>query len=99
MYMGLENPHIHNRAEIFKNDLDKIMQWASKWKTEFNEGTTELVNITRNKNYQFQSLNFRWTILEDSHSLFFLLFFILSIVRVYTFFCSFLYGALCPGSC
>ena len=68
MYMGLENPHIHIRAEILNNDLDKIMQWASKWKTEFNEGTTELVNITRNKNYQFQSLNFRWTILEDNHS-------------------------------
>ena len=29
----------------------------------------------------------------------FFIFYILSIVCVYTFFCSFLYGALCPGSC
>ena len=44
------------------------MQLASKWKTEFNERKTELMNITRNKNHQFQSLNFGRTILEDTHS-------------------------------
>ena len=44
------------------------MQWATKWKIEFNERKTELMNITRNKNHQFQSLNFGRTILEDTHS-------------------------------
>ena len=47
MYLCLENPHI--RAEILNNDLEKIMQWANKWKIEFNERKTELMNITRNK--------------------------------------------------
>ena len=56
MYLCLENPHI--RAEILNNDLEKIMQWANKWKIEFNERNTELINITRNKNHKFQSLNF-----------------------------------------
>ena len=65
MYLCLENPHI--RAEIPNNDLEKIMQWANKWKIEFNERKTELMNIIRNKNHQFQSLNFERTILEDSH--------------------------------
>ena len=75
----LRNPHI--RAEILTNDLENIMQWANKWKIEFNERKTELMNITRNKNHQFQLLNFGWTILEDSHSLllfFFFIFFFLS---------------------
>ena len=49
MYLCLENPHI--RAETLKNDLEKIMQRANKWKTEFNERKTELMNITRNKNH------------------------------------------------
>ena len=66
MYLCLENPHI--RAKILNNDLEKIMQWANKWKIEFNERKTELMNITRNKNHQFQSLNFGRTILEDTHS-------------------------------
>ena len=66
MYLCLENPHI--RAEILNNDLEKIMQWANKWKIEFNERKTELMNITRNKNHQFQSLNSGRTILEDTHS-------------------------------
>ena len=66
MYLCLENPHI--RADILNNDLEKIMQWANKWKIEFNERKTELMNITRNKNHQFQSLSFGRTILEDTHS-------------------------------
>ena len=66
MYLSLENPHI--RAEILNNDLEKIMQWENKWQIEFNERKTELMNITRNKNHQFQSLNFGRTILEDTHS-------------------------------
>ena len=66
MYLCLENPHI--RAEILNNDLEKIMQWANRWKIEFNEKKTELMNINRNKNHQFQSLNFGRTILEDTHS-------------------------------
>ena len=72
MYLCLENPHI--RAEILNNDLEKIMQWANKWKIEFNERKTELMNITRNKKqkqtkkHQFQSLNFGRTILENTHS-------------------------------
>ena len=36
------------------------------WK--FNERKIELMNITRNKNHQFQSLSFGRTILEDTHS-------------------------------
>ena len=36
-------------------------------KSEFNERKKEL-NITRNKNHQFQSLNFGRTLLEDTHS-------------------------------
>ena len=66
MYLCLENPHI--RAEILNNDLKKIMQWANKWKIEFNERKTELMNISRNKNYQFQYMNSGRTILEDTHS-------------------------------
>ena len=66
MYMSLENPHIG--AELLNNDLEKIMQWANKWKIEFNERKTELMKITRNKNHQFQSLNFGRTILGDTHS-------------------------------
>ena len=44
------------------------MQWANKWKIEINERKTELMNITRNKTHQFQSLSFGRTILEDTHS-------------------------------
>ena len=62
----LKNPHIP--AEILNNDLDKIMQWVNQRQTEFNERKTELMNITRNKNHQFQSLNFGRTISEDTHS-------------------------------
>ena len=57
MYLCLENPHI--RAEILNNDLEKIMQWANKWKIKFNARKTELMNI---------SLNFGRTISEDTHS-------------------------------
>ena len=41
------------------------MQWGNSWKIKFNERKTELMNITRNKTHQFQSLNFGRTILED----------------------------------
>ena len=44
MYLFLENPHV--RAEILNNDLDKIMQLANKWKLEFNERKSELMNNT-----------------------------------------------------
>ena len=47
MYLCLENPHI--RAEIINNDLEKVMQRANKWKIEFSERKTELMNITRNQ--------------------------------------------------
>ena len=57
MYLCLENPHIW--AEHLNNDLEKIMQWANKWKIKFNARKTELMNI---------SLNFGRTILEDTHS-------------------------------
>ena len=53
------------------------MQWANKWKIQFNERKTELMKITREKKKKkkkekktklFQSLNFGRTILEDTHS-------------------------------
>ena len=66
MYLCLDNPHI--RAEILHNDLEKIMLCANNWKIEFNERKRELMNITRNKNHQFQTLNFGRTISEDTHS-------------------------------
>ena len=69
MYLCLENPHI--RAEILNNDLEekkKKNARTNKWKIESNERKTELMNITRNKNHQFQSLSFGRTNLEDTHS-------------------------------
>ena len=66
MYLCLKNPHIP--AEILNNDLDKNNAMGNTWKTEFNERKTELMNITRNKTHQFQSLNFGRTISEDTHS-------------------------------
>ena len=53
MYLCLENPHI--RTELLHNDLEKIMQCADNWKIEFDERKRELMNITRNKNHQFQT--------------------------------------------
>ena len=57
MYLGLEN--LHTRAEILSSDLDKITQWENKWKIEFSERKTEMINISKDKTHQFQSLNFR----------------------------------------
>ena len=66
MYLFLENPHVW--AEILNNDLDQIMQLANKWKLEFNERKSELMNITKNKNHRFRNLNFGGIILEHTHS-------------------------------
>jgi hypothetical protein len=63
MYLCLENSDI--RAEILNSDLDKITQWASKWKVTFNESKTELINISRNKNHQFLPLNFGRSVLDN----------------------------------
>ena len=56
MYLSLENPTI--RAEVLNSDLQKIMTWANKWKVNFNQAKTELMNITNKRNPQFLPLHF-----------------------------------------
>ena len=41
-------------AEILNSDLDKIKNWAKKWKVKFNEDKTDLLNITRDCNHILQ---------------------------------------------
>jgi hypothetical protein len=52
MSVALNNPDI--RAEILNHDLEKITNWAKRWKVTFNEGKTDLVNFTRGINPSHQ---------------------------------------------
>ena len=64
MYLCLDNQNI--RAEILNSDLDKISEWALKWKVKFNEEKTELLNISRQQDFQTVPLTFGGTTLTDS---------------------------------
>ena len=46
--LALNNPD--SRAEILNHDLEKINEWAKKWKVRFNEEKTEQLNFTRGQN-------------------------------------------------
>ena len=61
--LALNNPDLH--AEILNHDLEKINDWAIKWKVRFNEEKTEQLNFTRSQN-QNQQLNFGSTTLKDT---------------------------------
>ena len=63
--LTLNDPDI--RAEILKSNLDKIKNWAKKWKVKFNEDKTDLLNITRDCNHILQ-LTFGTKNLEPSQS-------------------------------
>ena len=43
--LALKNPHV--RTEILNSDLQKINEWANKWKIKFNEEKTELLTFKR----------------------------------------------------
>ena len=53
--LALKNPD--SRAETLNHDLEKIYEWAKKWKVRFNEEKTEQLNFTRGQN-QNQQLGF-----------------------------------------
>ena len=63
--LALNNPDI--RAEILNSDLDKIKNWAKKWKVKFKEDKTDLLNITRDCNHILQ-LTFGTKNLKPSQS-------------------------------
>jgi hypothetical protein len=50
--VALNNPDI--RAEILNHDLEKITNWAKRWKVTFNEGKTDLIHFTRGLNPSHQ---------------------------------------------
>ena len=53
---------------IFESIVSTFYGIHSFFKVSIREWKAELMNMTRNKNHQFQSLNFGRTILEDTHS-------------------------------
>ena len=63
--LALNNPD--SRAEILNHDLEKINEWAKKWKVRFNEEKTEQLNFTRGQN-QNQQLTFGSKTLKETPS-------------------------------
>ena len=63
--LALNNPD--SRAEILNHDLEKINEWAKKWKVRFNEEKTEQLNFTRGQN-QNQQHTFGSTTLKETPS-------------------------------
>ena len=61
--LALNNPD--SRAEILNHDLEKINEWAKKWKIRFNEEKNEQLNFTRGQN-QNQQLTFGSTTLKKN---------------------------------
>ena len=51
------------RAETLNSDLEKISTWATKWKVTFNNTTTELINVLREKELRPLPLKFENTLL------------------------------------
>ena len=49
MYLCLDNDELC--AEVLNSDLVKICTWATKWKVTFNNAETELMNVSREKNF------------------------------------------------
>ena len=66
MYLGLENTNI--RTEVLNSDLDKISNWAAKWKIKFNQTKTELMTISNRIVPDTQPLIFNDEILEETNS-------------------------------
>ena len=62
MSLALNDPFI--RADVLNRDLNKISDWASKWKVKFNNEKTELLNFARGQE-QIQPLLFDNVILEE----------------------------------
>ena len=58
--LALNNPD--SRVEILNHDLEKINEWAKKWKVRFNEEKIQQLNFTRGQN-QNQQLTFGSTTL------------------------------------
>ena len=63
--LALNNPD--SRAEILNHDLEKINEWAEKWKVRFNEEKTKQLNFTRGQN-QNQQLTFGSKTLKETPS-------------------------------
>ena len=64
LYLCLDDPK--QRAEILNRDLQRITEWAKKWKVLFNPIKTKLVNFTRKLNPIFEQLLLGGEILSDS---------------------------------
>ena len=62
MSLALKDPTI--RADILNRDLNKISEWAIRWKVKFNDEKTELLNFTHGHD-QLQPLLFNNTLLEE----------------------------------
>ena len=60
--LALRNPF--RRAEILNADLERINNWAKKWKIKFNADKTELLNFKRD-NLAIQQLTFDNSVLND----------------------------------
>lgn len=65
MYLCLDNNRI--RAEVLNSDLEKISNWALKWKIKFNQSKTELLNFSRRRNFDPIPLTFNYTTLVATH--------------------------------
>ena len=64
LYLILEDPK--QRAEILNEDMQRIAEWAAKWKVKFNPIKTKLVNFSRKLNPVYEPLTFNGTILINS---------------------------------
>ena len=66
MYLSLNNDDI--RAEILGSDLEKVSTWATRWKVTFNQAKTELLNFSKQRNFQPLPLNFENTTLTSTNT-------------------------------
>lgn len=59
---------LNEQTETLNSDLNKISQWANKWKVNFNQTKTELMILTREKNPNVSPLYFDNAVLIPTES-------------------------------
>ena len=63
--LALENPDL--RADILNRDLERISDWADRWKVKFNTGKTDVVNFYRGQHTSHQLLFGNTNLEETTH--------------------------------